>query len=299
MGQGHSSQRDLPPQAYAPSPHHSAPPATSSYPPSSAPTVSLKKFSAIPDRYRTLEEVQAALRDAGLESSNLIVGVDYTKSNESAGHNTFGGHSLHAFVPGYPNPYYQVIHILGKTLKPFDDDNLIPAFGFGDKTTSDKAVFPFFPDKPCNGFEEVLTRYNEITPSIFLAGPTSFAPIIRQAISIVQSTKQYHILIIIADGQVTPDGDYTRATSDTIQAIVDATNYPLSICCVGVGDGPWDMMEEFDDQLPQRKFDNFQFVPFHKVMTNARQGKQEIEFAVAALQEIPEQFQSIKRLDLL
>jgi hypothetical protein len=27
----------------------------------------------------------------------------------------------------------------------FDDDGLIPAFGFGDKQTQDKSVFPFFP----------------------------------------------------------------------------------------------------------------------------------------------------------
>jgi len=261
--------------------------------------VSLKKFSAIADRYRTLEEVQNALREAGLESSNLILGVDYTKSNESAGHNTFGGRSLHAFLQGYPNPYYQVIHILGKTLKPFDDDNLIPAFGFGDKSTTDKSVFPFLPDRTSVGFEEVLSRYCEITPHIVLAGPTSFAPVIRQAIAIVSSTRQYHILIIIADGQVTPDNEWTQATAETIQAIVDATNYPLSIVCVGVGDGPWDMMEEFDDQLPQRKFDNFQFVEFHKVITSARPGMQEVDFAVAALQEIPEQFQTIRRLGLL
>ena len=46
-------------------------------------------------------------------------------------------------------------------------------------------------------------------------------------------------------------------------------------------------MEEFDDKLPKRKFDNFQFVPFFETMERAE--NREVTFSVAALQEIPDQ----------
>jgi len=248
---------------------------------------------AIPDNYKTFPEVQEALRNAGLEASNLIIGVDFTRSNEYTGRLTFHGKCLHHLDPNYMNPYQHVITIIGKTLEAFDDDKLIPCYGFGDVTTTDKKVFPFTQNRSCHGFKEVLDRYNEITPVTILSGPTSFAPIIREAISIVRNEKSYHILLIIADGQVTSE-------AETKRAIVEASNYSLSIVLVGVGDGPWDMMKDFDDGLPERKFDNFQFVNFHDFFhANARRENPEIDFAVAALQEIPDQFKEIRRLGLL
>ncbi|CAK7332497.1 unnamed protein product [Dovyalis caffra] len=292
--------------------HHHAPAHNSSYlyesqRPTQQPQKRLdRKYSRIADNYQTLDQVTAALAQAGLESSNLIVGIDFTKSNEWTGARSFNRRSLH-YVGNSQNPYEQAISIIGRTLSAFDEDNLIPCFGFGDASTHDQDVFSFFPDERfCNGFEEVLMRYKEIVPNLRLAGPTSFAPVIEMAMTIVeQSGGQYHVLVIIADGQVTRSvdthhGQLSPQERRTIDAIVRASEFPLSIILVGVGDGPWDMMREFDDNIPARAFDNFQFVNFTEIMSkNVSELRKETEFALAALMEIPSQYKATIELGLL
>ncbi|KAG1358926.1 hypothetical protein COCNU_08G003720 [Cocos nucifera] len=265
-----------------------------------------RRYSKITDDYSSVEQVTEALAQAGLESSNLIVGIDFTKSNEWTGKFSFHGRSLH-HVGDIPNPYEQAISIIGRTLSAFDEDNLIPCFGFGDASTHDQDVFSFYPDeRPCNGFSEALARYRELIPHLRLAGPTSFAPIIEMAMTIVeQNGGQYHVLLIIADGQVTRsvDTEYGQLSAQeqkTIDAIVKASEFPLSIVLVGVGDGPWDMMKQFDDNIPARSFDNFQFVNFTEIMSkNMPQTKKEAAFALAALMEIPSQYKATLELGIL
>ncbi|KAJ0878716.1 putative copine, von Willebrand factor A-like domain superfamily [Helianthus annuus] len=240
-------------------------------------------------------QVTEALACAGLESSNFILGIDFTKSNEWTGSRSFHRKSLH-HIGDDLNPYEMVISIIGKTLAAFDEDNLIPCYGFGDgmvlygsnlffisiltyirvrknlfnfyliaASTHDQEVFIFYPEERCyNGFEEVLSRYRELLPHLKLAGPTSFAPVIEKAMTIVEeSGGQYHVLVIIADVQVTRSVDTGRGQlspqeQKTVDAIVEASKLPLSIVLVGVGDGPWDTMKEFNDNIPSRSFDNFQ-----------------------------------------
>ncbi|XP_050205373.1 E3 ubiquitin-protein ligase RGLG3 [Mercurialis annua] len=257
----------------------------------------------IADNFNSLDQVISALREAGLESSNLILGIDFTKSNEWTGRHSFHRRSLHA-IGNIENPYEQAISIIGRTLSPFDEDNLIPCFGFGDASTHDQYVFGFYPDlRSCHGFEEALSRYREIVPFLKLSGPTSFAPIVDAAIDIVENSNgQYHVLVIIADGQVTrnpdiPPGRYSPQEEATVNSIVAASQYPLSIILVGVGDGPWDAMKQFDDNIPHRAFDNFQFVNFTKIMSeNTETSKKEAAFALAALMEIPLQYRATQSL---
>jgi len=56
-------------------------------------------------------------------------------------------------------------------------------------------------------------------------------------------------------------------------------------------------MKEFDEHLSARRFDNFNFVDFHAVRAAARSPQAAV--ALAALTEIPEQYNSIRNKGLL
>ena len=92
------------------------------------------------------------------------------------------------------------------------------------------------------------------------------------------------------DGQATLE-------KETCVAIAKASRCPLSIVMVGVGDGPWQMMESFHKQLPHRQFDNFRFVDFNRVITYGAQA--EATFAVHALLDVLDQYNTVRGLGLL
>ncbi|XP_033127840.1 copine family protein 1-like [Anneissia japonica] len=250
-----------------------------------------KPFRPIADK--SVEDLINELDKAEGEEPSFIFGIDYTSSNLKKGEHTFGGKSLHTLQKGTLNPYQQVLRSICSAFADDDDEyvDVIDVFGFGDKSTQGKNVFPFKADG-CEGIEDVLSCYNKHTKKITLSAPTNFAPIINKAIQIVKERKSYHLLVIIADGQVS-----SECKQQTEDAIVRASKYPLSIIMVGVGDGPWGTMKKYDDQLPKRKFDNFQFVDFHAAAEDAVDEEEFLgNFVLQALMELPDQVKAIKRL---
>lgn len=250
-------------------------------------------FEAFCDRFSTFECISEALVQAGFCSCDVIIGIDFTASNEWQGKKQFSKTCLHKTNGSKVyNPYQKVLQILGKTLSFISSDHLIHSYGFGDAQTRDHSVFPLTSDETsCNDYRQVINAYTRAVKSVELDGPTNFAPIIDKAIEYCQRTGQYHILIILVDGQVSP-----HCEQSSVEAIVRASEYPLSIIAIGVGDGPFGMMFEYDDGLPRRKFDNLQFVNFHRTVTKT---KHEAAFALHALMELPDQYKAIQQLGYL
>lgn len=69
---------------------------------------SIQHQNMIKDDFKSLEEIDNAVKQVGLVRSQLIFGIDYTISNLETGKHSFNGLSLHNIQDGLLNPYQSV-----------------------------------------------------------------------------------------------------------------------------------------------------------------------------------------------
>jgi hypothetical protein len=235
---------------------------------------------------------------AGGTEIGLVVAVDFTASNGDPKQRT----SLHYLTPTEPNEYAKAIIAVGEILAPYDSDNMYPVYGFGAKVppamkTSHMFPLTFNEQRPeVFGVKGMLDAYYSALQQVQLYGPTNFAPTIRacaaRASEMFQSrhdVQSYLILLIITDGEIT-DMD------DTVSEIVGASELPMSIVIVGVGNERFENMQILDGDdggLRARgraaSRDIVQFVPFREYRNNPAR------LAADTLAEIPEQFLSFMK----
>ncbi len=151
----------------------------------------------------------------------------------------------------------------------------------------------------CSSIEEILLHYENCVQSVELYGPTNFAPVINNAISIArgfQNGKHYFVLLIITDGIISD-------MKETKHAIISASSLPISIIIVGVGNANFNRMDQLDSDEFRLRIDGryaerdiVQFVPLNKFLGNNKKKDTPIksiaELASSVLAEIPYQFVS-------
>jgi vacuolar-type H+-ATPase subunit F/Vma7 len=148
---------------------------------------------------------------------------------------------------------------------------MFPVYGFGgewNRTVYHCLPLTFDLASPCvRGLNGILEVYRRALSVIRLAGPTLFAPVVdaatRCAVESFATSRTYTVLLIITDGCI-------NDIKDTIDRIVAATDAPLSIVIIGVGNADFSSMQLLDGDkggLKSRegihaKRDVVQFVPF-------------------------------------
>lgn len=265
----------------------------------------IPKFRSIMDRFETLADVSKGLRESGVESAQLIVAVDFTKSNENNGENTYRGRCLHSTsCDDQPNPYLDASQTLISALEPFVDSGGIHAIGFGDSRTRDHSVFALsdpsriWHSRSCEDITshtvipiaKLPETYYNAAKTVHLSGPTSLSPAMAYAMHrATRNPRQLFVLVILTDGE-------TSYPNFDAKTLCDLSDHAVSVVCVGIGDGgpngrAWGIMKEFDDEVPDRNFDNFQFVKFSDYTGSKNK---EILFARDALMEVPDQNEEMR-----
>ncbi|KVI06114.1 C2 calcium-dependent membrane targeting [Cynara cardunculus var. scolymus] len=211
--------------------------------------------------------------------------------------------SLHYIDPsGRPNAYQKAILEVGEVLQCYDFDKKFHSWGFGARPI-DGPVSHCFNLNGSSGHSEVegihgiMMAYASALFNVTLAGPTLFGPVIAAAAMIASQAlaanqKKYFVLLIITDGVITD-------LQETKDALVNASDLPLSILIIGVGGADFKEMEILDADKGERlesttgrvaTRDIVQFVPFRDV-----QGGGEISVVQSLLEELPSQFLTFMR----
>ncbi|XP_071785739.1 copine-3-like isoform X2 [Asterias amurensis] len=178
---------------------------------------------------------------------NFTVGIDFTGSN---GDPTEAS-SLHHINPTAPNEYTKAIVAVGGVIQDYDSDKMFPALGFGAKIPPNQQVshefaINFDASNPyCAGVGGIVASYQSCLRQITLWGPTNVAPIITHVAKFAKAANQdnkasqYFILLLLTDGVITD-------MYETRDAIVHASNLPMSIIIVGVGNADFSDMRMLD-----------------------------------------------------
>ncbi|XP_024976741.1 protein BONZAI 1-like [Cynara cardunculus var. scolymus] len=229
---------------------------------------------------------------------NFMVAIDFTASNG----NPRLPDSLHYIDhSGRPNAYQKAIQEVGDVLQYYDYDRQFPSWGFGARPIDGPVSHCFnlngsSTNPMVAGIHGIMTAYERALSNVSLAGPTLFGPVITSAATIASQSlaaneHKYFVLLIITDGVITD-------LQETKDALVKASDLPLSILIVGVGGADFKEMEILDADKGEKlesttgrvaSRDIVQFVPFRDVQGG------EVSVVQSLLAELPSQFLTYMR----
>jgi len=185
---------------------------------------------------------------------SLAVAIDFTASNGDPREEG----TPHYFYPPDSeqwNDYQKAIFAVGTILEKYDSDGLVPTWGFGAKYGPKvRHCFQCGDEVEAKGVNGIMDAYRGVfSTQLIMSYPTDFTEVIRTAASYAQHEQEvaeeendlsYTILLILTAGNI-------ENVQETKQQLIEASDTPLSIVIVGIGDNDFASMEFLDEHQPE------------------------------------------------
>lgn len=220
----------------------------------------------------------------------LVIGIDFSASNKN-----------YHQISNKLNDYEKAIKYCGQILAYYDSDQVYPVFGFGAKVLNSKITDHCFhvnlnKDPFINKISNVIKCYRRCLSHIKPDGPTNLSYILDKTIDDTKRKMkksnndkeninlEYTVLLLLTDGQISD-------MEKSVESIITASNYPISVVIIGIGDGNFKDMDALDADLEPlvdkygriMQRDIVQFVEFNKYTDDVELLIKEV------LREIPKQ----------
>ncbi|KAL7560832.1 hypothetical protein ACA910_013268 [Epithemia clementina (nom. ined.)] len=184
---------------------------------------------------------------------SLAVAIDFTASNGDP-REPGTPHYFHPPQSKEWNDYEKAIFAVGSILAKYDSDQRMPVWGFGAKYNGVvRHCFQCGQEVEVEGVQGIMDAYRGVfrTP-LTMSYPTKLTEVIETAASYArheQETAQeesklsYTILLILTSGNV-------ENAKETKDCLISASDDPLSVVIVGIGDTDFTSMEFLDEHDP-------------------------------------------------
>mmetsp|Transcript_21174 Transcript_21174/g.60443 ORF Transcript_21174/g.60443 Transcript_21174/m.60443 type:complete len:609 (-) Transcript_21174:327-2153(-) len=204
----------------------------------------------IPSRVQMPERPQFIDYITGGCQISLAVAIDFTASNGDP-RQEGTPHYFHPPESKEWNDYEKAIFAVGSILAKHDSDQRFPVWGFGAKYhNAIRHCFQCGTEIEVEGVQGIMDAYRGVfRTSLTMSYPTKFTEVITTAISYARHEQDsaskdgklsYTILLILTAGNV-------EDVQETKECLIEASQHPLSVVIVGIGEADFAGMEFLDD----------------------------------------------------
>ncbi|KAH0573860.1 Copine I [Spironucleus salmonicida] len=212
------------------------------------PELALGDLDINPDRFTKFSQIKDILKQIAVHPLDIVIYFDFSRSN------LINQQKSLQHTDSLNNPYIIALKAILTASAELDSNRVFHAYRFGCVDSKHKRVVPLLGDQAkFTSSEELMGAYFSALKTTILSGPTQISTCIDSMITHCQQFKEHTIGVILTNSP-------SQSITKDFNSVIQASYFPISICCIGVGDANFDSLEFLDD-CEGRKFDNFQF--FH------------------------------------